>query len=54
MQGSVAKICMSRPSLADIPDDAQIRFNDSDVVVGSRGYSTWWSEEYERREENDL
>ena len=48
------KIYMSRPSLADIPDDAQIRFNDSDVVVGSRGYSAWWSKEYERREENDL
>lgn len=48
------KIYMSRPSLADIPDDAIIRFNDTDVVTGSTGYNAWWSKEYERREENDL
>ena len=48
------KIYMSRPSLADIPDDAKIRFNDSDVVIGSTGYNTWWSKEYERRETDDL
>lgn len=45
---------MSRPSLADIPDDAIIRFNDTDVVTGSAGYNAWWSKEYERREANDL
>ena len=38
----------------DILDDATIRFNDSDVVTGSRGYNTWWSKEYERREADDL
>ena len=27
------KIYMSRPSLFDIPDDVQIRFNDSDIAV---------------------
>ena len=48
------KIYMSRPSLADIPDDATIRFNDTDVVTGSAGYNAWWSKEYERREANDL
>ena len=48
------KIYMSRPSLADIPDDAIIRFNDTDVVTGSAGYNAWWSKEYERREVNDL
>lgn len=48
------KIYMSRPNLADIPDDAIIRFNDTDVVVGSTGYDAWWSKEYERRETNDL
>ena len=48
------KIYMSRPSLADIPDDAMIRFNDADVVTGSAGYNTWWSKEYERREADDL
>ena len=48
------KIYTSRPSLADIPDDAIIRFNDTDVVTGSAGYNAWWSKEYERREANDL
>ena len=33
------KIYMSRPSLFDIPDDVQIRFNDSDIVTGGRGYN---------------
>lgn len=28
------KIYMSRPTLFDIPDDVQIRFNDSDIVTG--------------------
>ena len=48
------KIYMSRPTLFDIPDDAEIRFNDSDTVLGGRGYHTWWSKEYERREADDL
>ena len=48
------KIYMSRPSLADIPDDTIIRFNDTDVVTGSAGYNAWWSKEYERRQANDL
>lgn len=48
------KIYMSRPSFADIPDNAILRFNDCDVVIGSAGYNTWWSREYERREMNDL
>ena len=48
------KIYMSRPTLFDIPDNVQIRFNDSDIVTGGRGYSTWWSKEYERREADDL
>lgn len=48
------KIYMSRPSLADISEDAKIRFNDCDVVTGSKGYYTWWSREYERREADDI
>ena len=48
------KIYMSRPSLFDIPDDVQIRFNDSDIVTGGRGYNDWWGKEYERREADDL
>lgn len=32
----------------------QIRFNNSDVVTGGRGYNAWWSKEYERREACDL
>ena len=48
------KIYMSRPTLVDIPDGAKIRFNDSDIVTGSKGYHAWWSKEYERREADDL
>ncbi|MCC8152148.1 MAG: DUF4869 domain-containing protein [Lachnospiraceae bacterium] len=48
------KICMSRPTLAEIPDHVQIRFNDTDVVTGNAGYNAWWSREYERRESDDL
>ena len=48
------KIYMSRPSFVDIPEDAIIRFNDSDIVTGSRGYNTWWGKEYERREADGL
>ena len=48
------KIYMSRPTLFDIPDNAKIRFNNSDIVTGGRGYNAWWSKEYERREADDL
>lgn len=48
------KIYMSRPTLTEIPEDTKIRFNDSDIVIGSRGYQAWWSKEYERRAANDL
>ena len=48
------RIYMSRPTLTEIPDDAEIRFNDSEVVTGSRGYNVWWSKEYERRKAHDL
>ena len=48
------RIYMSRPTLTEIPDDAEIRFNDSEVVRGSRAYNVWWSKEYERREADDL
>ena len=48
------KIYMSRPTLFDIPDNAKIRFNNSDIVTGGRGYYAWWSKENERREAVDL
>lgn len=48
------KIYMSRPTLVNIPKDMKMKFNDSDIVTGSKGYNTWWSKEYERRAENDL
>lgn len=48
------KIYMSRPTLFDIPNDTKIRFNDSDIVTGGRGYNAWWSKEYERRAADDL
>ena len=48
------KIYMSRPTLFDIPDDVQIRFNESDIVTGGKGYNAWWGKEYERREADDF
>lgn len=48
------KSYMSRPTLLDIPDNAKIRFNNSDIVIGGRDYNAWWSKEYERRETDDL
>ena len=48
------KIYMSRPTLFDIPDNAKIRFNNSDIVIGGRGYNAWGRKEYERREADDL
>ena len=48
------KIYMSRPTLFFFFFDAKMRFNDSDIVTGSRGYNAWWSREYERREADDL
>ena len=48
------KIYMSRPSFADIPDHACLRFNEKDIVMGNAGYQAWWGKEYERRAANDL
>ncbi len=48
------KIYMSRPTLTDISEDTQFRFNDNEIVTGSAGYNEWWSREYERREKLDI
>ncbi len=48
------KIYMSRPTLTDIPEKTQFRFNDGEIVSGSAGYNGWWSREYERREKLDI
>ena len=45
---------MSRPERIDIADDMEICFNNTDVVIGRRGYEKWWSEEYARRDADDL
>ena len=50
----IQSLIQVRPTLFDIPDDAKIRFNDSDIVTGGRGYNAWWSKEYQRREADDL
>lgn len=47
------KIYMSRPTLAEIPDDVEIRFNGKDIVTGNSGYNAWWSKEYERRKSHE-
>ena len=48
------KIYMSRPSFTEIPDNAELRFNNEEIVTGKSGYDAWWSREYERREKDDL
>ena len=48
------RLYMSRPERIDIADDVEIRFNNTDVVIGRRGYEKWWSEEYARRDADDL
>lgn|GEM_PF-76035 len=48
-------VYMSRPERIDIAEDKEILFNDSDLVIGKKGYENWWTTEYKRREEeNDL
>ena len=48
------RLYMSRPERIDIADNVEICFNNSDVVIGRRGYEKWWSEEYARRNADDL
>lgn len=48
------RIYMSRPTLTEIPENAEIRFNDAEVVTGASGYNAWWSKEYKRRAADDL
>ena len=48
------RLYMSHPERFSINDNVQICFNDSDIVCGRHGYETWWSNEYERREKNDI
>lgn len=40
---------MSRPECIHIREDAEICFNDTDIVTGRRGYEHWWTEEYKQR-----
>ena len=44
------KIYMSRPSLVEISETTQMRFDDGEVVTGRSGYGWWWTKEYARRE----
>ena len=47
------KIYMSRPSLVEISDTTQMRFDDGEVVTGGSGYGWWWTKEYARRGADD-
>ena len=44
---------MSRPSLVEISDTTQMRFDDGEVVTGEFGYGWWWTKEYARRENEE-
>lgn len=45
---------MSRPERFKIDEKTELCFNDKEIVTGRHGYETWWSAEYERRENDDL
>ena len=45
---------MSRPERIHIKEDVEICFNNANVVIGRGGYEYWWSEEYARRDSDDL
>jgi hypothetical protein len=45
---------MTRPERIHIEDGVEICFNRTEVVRGRKGYEYWWSEEYKRRDANDL
>ena len=47
-------IYMSRPILFAVPADAKMCFDNTDIVIGEKGYNAWWSKEYERREIDDI
>lgn len=48
------KIYMSRPSLIEISDTRQMRFDEGEIVTGRSGYGQWWTKEYARRESEDF
>lgn len=48
------RLYMNHPERFEMGKDVQIMFNDTEVVTGEKGYETWWSKEYERRERDDL
>lgn len=48
------RLYMNCPERFEIDENIQIMFNDTDIVVGKRGYELWWTKEYERREKDDL
>lgn len=48
------RLFMSHPERFPIEDKVQICFNGTEIVTGRSGYEKWWSEEYERRAEDDL
>lgn len=45
---------MSRPSLIEISDTRQMRFDEGEIVTGRSGYGQWWTKEYARRESEDF
>lgn len=45
---------MSRPERIHIKENIEICFNNVDIVNGRKGYEHWWSDEYARRDSDDL
>ncbi len=47
-------VYLSRPERIHIDKNTEICFDQKDIVVGLQGFEQWWTEEYARRDLDDL
>ena len=47
-------VYLSRPERIHIDENAKICFNNTDIVTGRQGFEQWWTDEYSRRNSNDI
>lgn len=48
------RLYMGFPERFEIGGDVRMMMNDTEIVVGKKGYEAWWNREYERRAADDL
>lgn len=47
-------VYLSRPERIHIDENVKICFNNTDIVTGRQGFEQWWTDEYSRRNSNDI